>query len=81
VKKCKREISIGLYSEKLYRIAPIDLENITVENKKRHVVQARQLAMFFAKKSLLKPFGNIGSQIERSDHATVLHQLVKLLII
>jgi chromosomal replication initiator protein len=37
------------------------------------VVQARQLAMFFAKKYTKNSLANIGSQIGDRDHATVLH--------
>ena len=43
------------------------------KTRKRHVVQARQLAMFFAKKFTKASLANIGSQIGDRDHATVLH--------
>jgi chromosomal replication initiator protein len=46
VKNVKREISID-YIQKSFRLFSIGFRNVTIKNKKRHVVQARQLAMFF----------------------------------
>ena len=43
------------------------------KTRKRHIVQARQLAMFFAKKFTKASLASIGSQIGKRDHATVLH--------
>jgi chromosomal replication initiator protein len=51
----------------------LDLETLQSKTRKRHVVQARQLAMFFAKKFTKASLANIGSQIGDRDHATVLH--------
>ena len=51
----------------------LDLEVLQSKTRKRHVVQARQLAMFFAKKFTKSSLANIGSQIGDRDHATVLH--------
>ena len=42
-------------------------------NRRRHIVQARQIAMYFAKKFTKASLASIGSQIGRRDHATVLH--------
>jgi chromosomal replication initiator protein len=52
----------------LFQIS-IRFRDFTIKTRKRHVVQARQLAMFFAKK-FTKASLAIGSQ---RDHATVLH--------
>ncbi|MDP4988544.1 MAG: chromosomal replication initiator protein DnaA, partial [Polaribacter sp.] len=43
------------------------------KTRKRHVVQARQLAMYFAKRLTKASLASIGSQIGHRDHATVLH--------
>ena len=51
----------------------MDLEILQSKTRKRHVVQARQLAMFFAKRYTKASLANIGSQIGDRDHATVLH--------
>ncbi|PIE99213.1 MAG: chromosomal replication initiation protein DnaA, partial [Polaribacter sp.] len=41
--------------------------------RKRHIVQARQIAMYFAKKLTKTSLASIGNQIGQRDHATVLH--------
>ena len=51
----------------------MDLDILQSKTRKRHIVQARQLAMFFAKKYTKASLANIGSQIGDRDHATVLH--------
>ena len=43
------------------------------KTRKRHIVQARQIAMFFAKKLTKASLASIGKQIGDRDHATVLH--------
>lgn len=49
------------------------LEELHSKTRKRNVVQARQLAMYFAKKYTKNSLAVIGSQIGQRDHATVLH--------
>lgn len=41
--------------------------------RKREVVQARQVAMYFSKSMTKSSLATIGSQIGDKDHATVLH--------
>lgn len=41
--------------------------------RKREVVQARQVSMYFSKALTKASLANIGSQIGDKDHATVLH--------
>jgi len=73
VKNTKREISIE-YIQKIvcdYFNMPIDI--INSKTRKREIVQARQIAMFFAKGLTKSSLATIGSQIGGKDHATVLH--------
>ena len=51
----------------------MDVETLQSKTRKRHIVQARQLAMFFAKKLTKASLASIGTQIGKRDHATVLH--------
>lgn len=51
----------------------LDIESLHSKTRKRNVVQARQLAMFFSKKYTKSSLSTIGSQIGQRDHATVLH--------
>jgi chromosomal replication initiator protein len=73
VKNVKREISIDYIQKVVSDYFQLDLEILQSKTRKRHVVQARQLAMFFAKKYTKNSLANIGSQIGSRDHATVLH--------
>ena len=51
----------------------MDLMTLQSKTRKRHIVQARQLAMYFAKRYTKASLASIGSQIGKRDHATVLH--------
>ncbi len=73
VKNVKREISIDYIQKIVSDYFQLDIETLQSKTRKRHVVQARQLAMFFAKKFTKSSLANIGNQIGDRDHATVLH--------
>ncbi len=73
VKNVKREISIDFIQKIVSEYFKLDIDTLQSKTRKRHVVQARQLAMFFAKKFTKASLANIGSQIGDRDHATVLH--------
>ena len=51
----------------------IPVEQIQSKTRKREIVQARQVAMFFSKTLTKSSLATIGSQIGGKDHATVLH--------
>jgi chromosomal replication initiator protein len=73
VKNTTREISID-YIQKVvcdYFDMPIDL--LKSKTRKREIVQARQLTMFFAKQLTKNSLATIGAQCGNKDHATVLH--------
>lgn len=73
VKNTKREISIDYIQKVISDYFQMDVETLQSKTRKRHIVQARQLAMFFAKKYTKASLASIGSQIGKRDHATVLH--------
>jgi chromosomal replication initiator protein len=73
VKNTAREVSID-YIQKVvcdYFDLPIDL--LKSKTRKREVVQARQIAMFFAKNMTKSSLATIGMHCGGKDHATVLH--------
>ena len=73
VKNTAREVSID-YIQKIvcdYFDLPIDL--LKSKTRKREVVQARQIAMFFAKNMTKSSLATIGMHCGGKDHATVLH--------
>ena len=73
VKNTKREVSIDYIQKVISDYFQMDVDTLQSKTRKRHIVQARQLAMFFAKKYTKASLATIGSQIGRRDHATVLH--------
>jgi chromosomal replication initiator protein len=73
VKQNKHEITID-YIQKIvcdYFNMPID--SLQSKTRKREIVQARQIAMYFSKTMTKSSLASIGAQIGQKDHATVLH--------
>jgi chromosomal replication initiator protein len=73
VKNTKREVSIDYIQKVVSDYFQMDVNTLQSKTRKRHIVQARQLAMFFAKKYTKASLASLGSQIGQRDHATVLH--------
>ena len=73
VKNTKREVSIEYIQKVVSDYFQMDVTTLQSKTRKRHIVQARQLAMYFAKKLTKASLASIGSQIGKRDHATVLH--------
>ncbi len=73
VKNSKKEISVD-YIQKVvcdyFNLAPDLLQSKT---RKREIVQARQIAMYFSKSLTKSSLASIGALIGGKDHATVLH--------
>lgn len=51
----------------------LDFNDIQTKSRKREVVQARQIAMYLARKYTKNSLSSIGEQIGKRDHATVLY--------
>jgi chromosomal replication initiator protein len=73
VKNTSREISIDYIQKIVCDYFNIPLELINSKTRKREIVQARQLAMYFSKKHTKSSLANIGLHCGNKDHATVLH--------
>ncbi|MBE9480711.1 MAG: chromosomal replication initiator protein DnaA [Bacteroidetes bacterium] len=73
VKNTLREISIDFIQKVVCDYFNISLENINSKTRKREIVQARQLAMYFSKKHTKSSLATIGIHCGNKDHATVLH--------
>ncbi len=73
VKHTQKEISIDFIQKVVSDYFEMDVDTLKSKTRKRNIVQARQLAMFFAKKYTKASLASIGSQIGKRDHATVLH--------
>ena len=73
VKSTSREISIDYIQKVVCDYFNLPLEQINSKTRKREIVQARQLAMFFSKKHTKSSLATIGLHCGNKDHATVLH--------
>ncbi len=73
VKNTAREISIDHIQKIVCDFFNIPLEQINSRTRKRNIVQARQLAMYFSKKHTNSSLATIGLHCGNKDHATVLH--------
>ncbi len=73
VKNTKREVSIEYIQKVVSEYFQMEIATLQSKTRKRHIVQARQLAMYFAKKYTKASLASIGNQIGKRDHATVLH--------
>lgn len=73
VKNSKRELSIEYISKVVCDYFNMPVESLQAKTRKREIVQARQIAMFFSKSLTKYSLASIGAQIGNKDHATVLH--------
>ena len=73
VKNTKKEISIEHIQKVVSDYFQMDVSTLQSKTRKRYIVQARQLAMFFSKKFTKASLASIGTKIGHRDHATVLH--------
>ncbi|MDE6493737.1 MAG: chromosomal replication initiator protein DnaA [Bacteroidales bacterium] len=68
-----KEISIDYIQKVICDHFELPVEKIHSNTRRREIVIARQLAMFFAKKHTKASLASIGTQCGKRDHATVLH--------
>src|SRR5690554_188631 len=73
VKNTAREVSIEYIQKVVCDYFDIEMEILKSKTRKREIVQARQIAMFFSKKMTKSSLANIGAHCGGKDHATVLH--------
>ena len=73
VKSTAREVSIEYIQKIVCDYFDLPIEMLKSKTRKREVVQARQISMFFSKKMTKSSLANIGAHCGGKDHATVLH--------
>ena len=73
VKNSKRELSIEYISKVVCDYFNMNVDVLQAKTRKREIVQARQIAMYFSKSLTKYSLASIGAQIGSKDHATVLH--------
>ncbi len=73
VKNTTREISIDFIQKIVCDYFSIQVDALNSKTRKRDIVQARQLSMYFSKKHTKASLATIGHHCGNKDHATVLH--------
>lgn len=69
----RREISVDHIQQTVCEYYGLELESLQSKTRKREVVQARQIAMYFSKNLTKSSLATIGSKIGQKDHSTVLY--------
>lgn len=73
VKNTAKEISIDYIQKIICDYFDLSVEQLKSKTRKREIVQARQIAMYFSKQMTKSSLAKIGSLCGGKDHATVLH--------
>lgn len=73
VKNTAREVSIDYIQKIVSDYFQLPIELMKSKTRKREVVQARQIAMYFSKMHTKASLASIGAHCGGKDHATVLH--------
>ncbi|HKM93889.1 MAG TPA: chromosomal replication initiator protein DnaA [Prolixibacteraceae bacterium] len=73
IKQSKHEITIDYIQKIVCDYFNMTSDSLQSKTRKREIVQARQIAMFFSKSLTKSSLASIGAQIGQKDHATVLH--------
>ena len=71
----EKEITIDYIQKVVCTYFSVPVEMLQSSTRKREIVQARQIAMYFSKNLTKSSLATIGSQIGDKDHATVLHAI------
>jgi chromosomal replication initiator protein len=73
VKENTKELSLDYITKSVCSYFNISSDLLSAKTRKREIVQARQIAMFFCKNLTKSSLSTIGATIGGKDHATVLH--------
>ena len=73
MKSTKRTLSIDYIQKIVCDHFSLSVDALQTKTRKREIVLARQIAMYFSKTLTKASLASIGSQIGNKDHATVLH--------
>jgi len=68
-----REVNIDYIQKIICDYFNINIDTLNSKTRKREIVQARQLVMYFAKEYTKSSLAMIGTHCGNKDHATVLH--------
>jgi chromosomal replication initiator protein len=75
VSNVSREITIDAIQRMVADHFKVELDQLKAKTRKRQIVQARQIAMYFAKEMTRHSLKSIGLHFGGRDHSTVIHAL------
>ena len=78
LKNIKRELSVEEIQKKVSLAFKLSLEDLKSSSRKKHIVQARQAAMYLTRKFLKKSLSDISLAFDKKDHTTVLNSIKKV---
>ncbi len=73
INNTSKNISIGVIQQKVCEECSVSQEQLIGKSRKREIVQARQIAMYFAKQFTNASLKAIGREFGGRDHSTVIH--------
>lgn len=73
VSNAKKEVTLDSIQQTVCNYFGMPIDQLGSKTRKREIVQARQIAMYFAKLKTKASLATIGALIGGKDHATVLH--------
>lgn len=73
VKNSSREVSIDFIQKLVSEYFSVSVDLMKSKTRKREIVQARQVSMYFAKQLTQSSLKNIGLHFGGRDHSTVIH--------
>jgi len=73
IKNQKRDLSLDFIQKTVCDYFKLEPKEMQAKSRKRDIVQARQIAMYFSKHLTTFSLSTIGAEIGGKDHATVLH--------
>lgn len=75
IKSVSKDLTIDTICQVVAEYFKLKPENLKEKSRKREIVQARQLAMFFTKELTDASLKSIGMYFEGKDHSTVIHAI------
>ena len=78
LKNIKSELSIEEIQKKVCHSFNLSPQELKSASRKKHIVQARQSAMYLSRKYLKKSLKDISSAFGKKDHTTVLNSIKKV---
>ena len=78
LKNTKKELSAEEIQKRVSQSFNLSLEELKSPSRKKHIVQARQSAMYLTRKYLKKSLKDISIAFRKKDHTTVLNSIKKV---